>query len=171
MYKASNKIREFIKSFESCSLKAYQKKGDKCTIGYGATFYENGMPVKMNDVITPKRANELFDWHIRKFENDVNSLIKQPLSQNQFDALLSFAYNVGSDIDADTIAEGLGDSTLLKYVNINPADPKIRAEFLKWISRGTIFEKGLKRRRTKEANIYFDNIYVGNDEKIILIPD
>ena len=53
------------------------------------------------------------------------------------------------------IAEGLGDSTLLKKVNANPNDPTIRYEFMKWISKGTIFEKGLRKRRKEEADMYF----------------
>jgi lysozyme len=167
MRTASNKIRKFIQSFETCALVAYCKKPDRPTIGWGATYYENGQPVRMGDRITQKRADELFNYHIKKFENGVNSLLRTPVNQNQFDALVSFAYNLGLDIDSDTIAEGLGDSTLLKYVNANPANPAIKNEFLKWVSRGTIFEKGLTRRRRAESEIYFLNVYTDNNGNII----
>lgn len=144
-----------IKNHENCKLKAYQKKGDRPTIGWGNTFYENGSPVRLGDVITQDRADKLFLITLQHFERDVNSVLKTPVNQNQFDALVSFAYNVGSDIDGDTKAEGLGDSTLLKKININPNDPTIRNEFMKWISRGTQFEKGLTNRRKEEADTFF----------------
>jgi len=147
-----------IKKHESCRLKAYQKTGDRPTIGWGNTFYENGSAVKLGDVITQDRADKLFMITLAGFERDVNSLLKTTVKQNQFDALVSFAYNVGSDIDADTKAEGLGDSTLLKKVNANPDDPTIRDEFMKWISRGTIFERGLRKRRKDEADMYFSHL-------------
>lgn len=153
--KVSPKGIASIKKHESCKLKAYQKQGDRPTIGWGNTFYENGSPVKLGDVITQDRADKLFLIKLAEFERDVNSLLKTTVNQNQFDALVSFAYNVGSDIDADTKAEGLGDSTLLKLVNQNPNNPKIRDEFMKWISKGTIFEKGLTRRRKEEADLFF----------------
>jgi lysozyme len=162
-----------IKQHESCRLKAYQKKGDRPTIGWGNTFYENGSAVKLGDVITQERADKLFLIKLADFERDVTSLIKVPITQHQFNALVSFAYNVGSDIDADNKAEGLGDSTLLKLVNANPDDPKIYAytldtdgiakiascEFLKWVSKGTIFEKGLRRRRQHEADMYNTKVF------------
>lgn len=151
----SNKGIELIKSFEKCKLKAYQVKGDRPTIGWGNTFYENGNPVKLGDVITQDRANRLFLNTLAMYEKGVNQLVYSNVNQNQFDALVSFAYNVGLDIDEDTKAEGLGDSTLLKKINNNPDDQSIRNEFMKWISKGTIFEKGLTKRRKAEADLYF----------------
>lgn len=150
----SHKGITLIKSFESCELKAYQKKGDRPTIGWGNTFYLNGTPVKLGDTITQSEADKLFLNIVKSFEKDVNQLVKSEINQNQFDALVSFAYNLGSDIDLDTIAEGLGDSTLLKKVNLNPNDPTIKGEFMKWVSKGTIFEKGLTRRRAAEYAHY-----------------
>lgn len=145
----------FIKKHESCKLKAYKVGSDRPTIGWGNTFYEDGTPVKLGDKITQERADKLFLIKLGEFEKDVNNLLKVTVSQNQFDTLVSFAYNVGSDIDTDTKAEGLGDSTLLKKVNANPNDPSIRNEFMKWVSKGSIFEKGLTKRRKEEADMYF----------------
>ena len=85
----------------------------------------------------------------------MNKLLKVKLNDDQLSALVSFAYNVGLDIDADFIAEGLGDSTLLKKVNANPNDPSIEKEFLKWTKSGGKILRGLVLRRQEEANLYF----------------
>jgi lysozyme len=77
------------------------------------------------------------------------------LTQNKFDALVLFAYNVGSDIDIDTIPEGLGDSTLLKKVLKNPSDAGIAPEFMKWVHAGGKISNGLIKRREIESNLYF----------------
>jgi lysozyme len=158
-FKASQRIKDYIKGFEGFSLKPYLDSVKVATIGWGSTMYPNGMRVSMKDpVITTERAQQIFDWHLSLFEHDVNSLIISNVSQNQFDALLSFAYNVGTDIDQDSIAEGLGDSTLLRKVNINPNDPSIEKEFLKWSKAGGQVLNGLLKRRQAEANIYFGRI-------------
>lgn len=151
-----------IKKYEAPKgpdLVAYLCPVGKWTIGFGNTFYKDGSSVKKGDKITKEGAEDLIDYVLDKFIKEVKSLVKKPLSDNQFSALVSFAYNIGSDIDDDTIAEGLGDSTLLKKVNINPSDPTIRQEFMKW-NKGTIngVKKelpGLTKRRVEEANLYF----------------
>lgn len=152
----SSKGEQLIKHFESCRLEAYQDVEGVWTIGWGNTSYENGSWVKKGDKISQHRADELFVRIVKVFVNDVNYLTKGLyLSQHQFDALVSFAYNVGSDIDSDNIAEGLGDSTLLKYVKANPLDERIPAEFLKWVNSGGIKRvPGLVRRRKSEAHYY-----------------
>lgn len=136
-------------------LQAYKCPAGIWTIGWGNTFYENGQPVKEGDVITQERANSLFQVILSRFEKDVISLLKVKVTENQFSALVCFAYNVGSDIDIDNIPEGLGDSTLLKLVNRNPNDPEIRNQFKKWNrSKGKVLN-GLTRRRAAEADLYF----------------
>ena len=146
---------KLIKHFESCRLEAYQDNVGVWTIGWGNTSYENGTRVKQGDKISQHRADELFSRIAQKFVNDVNFLTKNiQLRQHQFDALVSFAYNVGSDIDADAIPEGLGDSTLLKYVLADPDDPRISGEFVKWNKAGGKVLAGLTRRRKAEANLY-----------------
>jgi len=151
----SEKGEKLIKGFESCRLSAYQDSAKIWTIGWGNTSYENGARVKQGDLLSQYRADELFKRIANKFVNDVNFLTKNTfLKQYQFDALVSFSYNVGSDIDIDNIAEGLGDSTLLKLVLANPNDHKIPAEFLKWNkSKGKVLG-GLTRRRKSEAHLY-----------------
>ena len=69
--------------------------------------------------------------------------------------MVSFAFNVGSDIDVDNIPEGLGDSTLLRKVNANPNDPSIAREFIKWNKAGGRVLDGLTKRRIQESELYF----------------
>lgn len=147
-----------IKHYEKCRLSAYQDSKGVWTIGWGNTRYIDDSPVLKGDVLTQDGADELFLVIVKGFVNDVNKLTKGVvLKQNQFDALVSFAYNVGSDMNNNGIAEGLGDSTLLKLVKANPKDPKIAAEFLKWNTSGGKVLDGLTRRRKSEANLYTNN--------------
>ena len=81
------------------------------------------------------------------FEQYVDSYCRDDINQNQFDALVSFAYNLGP--------ANLKSSTLLKKVNANPEDETIRAEFMKWTKAGGRVLRGLVRRREAEANLYF----------------
>lgn len=162
MKQASFHIKEFIKSKEGFSTKPYLCSAGVPTIGFGSTLYPNGVRVTLADKeITKERAEEIFDWHLSLFEKDVNFLLAGVnVNQNQFDALLSFAYNVGSDIDQDNIPEGLGDSTLLKKVRNNPEDVSIEQEFLKWNKAKGVPVRGLTLRRQQEANIYFNKFSV-----------
>lgn len=138
-----------IKHFESCHLTAYRCPAGVWTIGWGHT----GKDVKEGLVWTQAQADEALRSDLRAFEADVNSLVKSTITQRQFDALVSFAYNVGSDIDADLLAEGLGDSTLLKHVNAGrwmlAAD-----ELPKWNKAGGKPLRGLTRRRHAERALF-----------------
>jgi lysozyme len=137
-----------IKSFEGLRLKPYKCSAGVPTIGYGNTFYESGKKVTLADTaITESRAIELLAWSLKKFEQYVDSYCRDDISQNQFDALVSFCYNLGP--------ANLKSSTLLKKVNKDPNDPTIRAEFMKWNKAGGKALAGLTRRRTAEADLYF----------------
>ncbi len=137
-----------IKSFEGFSSKPYLCPAKICTIGYGATFYPNGKKVTMKDPpITEKIGTELLESMLVKFEQYVDSYCVDTVNQNQFDALVSFCYNLGPN--------NLKSSTLLKKVNANPNDPTIEAEFMKWVKAGGRTLKGLVRRREAEAKLYF----------------
>lgn len=139
---------DLIKSFEGLMLQPYKCSAGVPTIGYGNTFYENGKKVNMTDKpINEARAIELLAFSLSKFEQYVDSYCVDTITQNQFDALVSFCYNVGP--------ANLKASTLLKKVNADPNDPSIRAEFLKWNKAGGRALKGLTRRREAEANLYF----------------
>lgn len=167
--KASESIKKYIKNIEGYSSKPYYCPAGVPTIGYGSTMYQNGRKVTMLDkAITEPQATDILDWHVGLFEKDVNFLLGidtnkainigvtvEKYTQNQFDALVDFAYNLGSDIDADNIPEGLGDSTLLKKILANPNDTSIKTEFLKWNkSKGRVLN-GLTKRRAYEAELWF----------------
>jgi lysozyme len=146
--KLGSKGLELIKSFEGLKLKPYLCSAGVPTIGYGNTFYENKAKVTLKDsAITEQRAVELLAWSLKGFEQYVDSYCVDTITQNQFDALVSFCYNLGP--------ANLKSSTLLKKVNANPNDPTIRAEFLKWNKAGGRALAGLTRRRTAEADLYF----------------
>lgn len=143
-------------NFEGLRLKPYKCSAGVPTIGRGNTFYPNGRKVTMKDSpITLAYAEQMFRWTADLFAKDVTTLIKSKVTQNQFNALVSFAYNLGTDIDADDIPEGLGDSTLLKKVNANPSDKSIVNEFLKWNKAKGVVVPGLTTRRIKESQTYF----------------
>jgi lysozyme len=146
--KIASKGLDLIKSFEGLKLKPYLCSANVPTIGYGNTFYENKAKVTLKDsAITEQRAVELLAWSLKGFEQYVDSYCVDTITQNQFDALVSFCYNLGP--------ANLKSSTLLKKVNANPNDPTIRAEFLKWNKAGGRALAGLTRRRTAEADLYF----------------
>lgn len=146
---------DLLKSFEGCMLIAYKDTVGVWTIGWGATYYQDGTKVKKGDTITQLKADELLLFHLQKYVKETDSLITSNVNDNQFSACVVFAYNVGTDIDTDKIPEGFGDSTLLKKINANPNDLSIRNEFLKWNKAGGKTSKGLTRRRIAEANLYF----------------
>lgn len=142
--------RALIRRFEGCRLIAYQCSAKVWTIGWGSTFYEDGSAVKQGDVITQERADRLFVILLDQFASQVRPLITARVNDNQFGALLSFAYNAG--------VGALRRSTLLRLVNANPANPAIRLEFGKWNKAGGQVLNGLTRRRTAEADLYFTPI-------------
>lgn len=141
--KTSEKIKNMIKAWEGCRLTAYRCPAGVWTIGYGHTE-----GVKAGMKITQQRADELFEEEIEKFERQVRPLVAGvTLNQNQYDALVSLAYNIG--------VGALSRSTLLKKVKANPNDPTIRESFNQWIRGGGKVLPGLQRRRKTEANHYF----------------
>lgn len=143
----SNKLKELVKEFEGCKLKAYKCPAGIWTIGYGNTQYENGKAVKEGDIITLERAEQLLEIILIKFIQQVGELVKSNINQNQKDALTDFAYNCG--------VGNLKSSTLLKKVNADPKDKTIRAEFEKWTRANGKVLNGLVKRRNAEANLYF----------------
>ena len=143
---------DLIKYFEGLKLKSYPCQAGVPTIGYGTTRI-NGVPVKLGMTCTEAQAEAWLASDVAQFEKDVNSLVTHELTQSQFDALVSFAYNVGSDIDADTVAEGLGDSTLLRLVN-RKEYILASAEFLKWNKANGKVSKGLVKRRRAEHLLF-----------------
>lgn len=147
--KISNQGIDLIKAFEGFSSKPYLCPAKIPTIGYGATFYPDGKKVTMNDTpITEEKGVELLKSMLVKFEQYVDSYCIDTITQGQFDALVSFCYNLGPS--------NLKSSTLLKKVNKDPNDPTIEAEFMKWTKAGGKTLKGLVRRREAEVKLYFN---------------
>lgn len=146
---ASSECLTLIKHFEGYRLVAYRCPAGVLTIGWGHT----GRDVKPGMTITPMQANELLRQDMAAIAVDVRKLLKVRVTQRQFDALVSFAFNVGPDMDGDGIAEGLGDSTLLKLLNagnvFGAAD-----QFLKWVYAGGKKLPGLIRRRAAERAMF-----------------
>ena len=142
----SEKGLQMIARFEGLRLNAYLCPKKKWTIGYGNTFYEDGRPVKSGDRLSGKEeAFRLLKVIAKQFEDGVNkNTTGVKLTQNQFDSLVSFSYNVGNG--------ALAKSTMLKLIKKDPYDPKIRTEFMKWTS-GNL--PGLIIRREFESDNYF----------------
>lgn len=146
--KTSPKGVELIKKHEGFRSKPYKCEAGVATIGYGATYYPNGQKVKLTDpAIDEKHAYLLLEAMLNPYEKAVDSYCRDDINQNQFDALVSFAYNLGNS--------ALKSSTLLKKANANPNDKTIRNEFLKWVNADGKRLKGLVIRRTDEADLYF----------------
>jgi GH24 family phage-related lysozyme (muramidase) len=133
-----------IKSFEGLRLDAYICPAGVATIGYGTTKI-NSQAVKVPSVITESQANDYLKTDVKAFEQSVNSAVSVPVTQNQFDALVSFTYNLG--------AGNLRSSTLLKKLNAGDyagaAD-----EFPKWNKAGGKELAGLTRRRNAERDLF-----------------
>lgn len=146
--KSSLKGLNIIKKYESLKLKPYLCPAGVPTIGWGSTYYEDGTRVRLTDApISKERAEELLTNTASVFEKAVDSFTRDDINQSQFDALVSFAYNVG--------VGNLKKSTLLRKVNKNPSDVTIAKEFLKWnMANGKVL-LGLTRRRQEESKLYF----------------
>lgn len=145
----------FIAGFEGYRETTYPDPGPTglpVTGGWGTTTDEYGKPFKLGVTHTREYWLKLKQRDIARFEAAV-SILAPKTTQGQFDALVSFAYNVGEDIDDDDIAEGLGDSTLLKKHN---AGDYVGAamEFAKWNKAKGKVLNGLSRRRAEEAELY-----------------
>lgn len=139
---------ELIKKYEGFRSKPYMCPAGVPTIGYGATYYPNKERVRMTDPeVSEAQAVDMLKSMLKNYEAGVNRYVQRTLSQNQFDALVSFAYNLG--------VGALQKSTLLKKVNINPCDSAIKGEFNKWVRANGRVLSGLVKRRKEEAELYF----------------
>ena len=146
MKKTINKIGlKLIAQFEGCYLQAYLCPANVWTIGIGTTIYPNGVKVKKGDKCTLEQAHKYLAHDMIEFEKTVNDSVKVPLSQNQFDALVSLSYNIGST--------AFKNSTLLKKLNAKDyagaAD-----QFPRWNKGGGKVLKGLVRRREAERALF-----------------
>jgi len=128
---------------EGLKLKPYLDTKGIPTIAMGNTFYLNGKKVTMNDrKLTLSEASELGKITADNFAKTVDKLVTSEVNQNQFNALVSLAYNIGLN--------GFKNSTVLRKVNINPKDETIGKAFMMWTK-----DKELIGRRESEAKQYF----------------
>ena len=145
--KTSDKGIELIKGFEILHLKAYMCPAGKYTIGWGHT-----LGVTPTQRISLEVAEGLLREDLRVAEACVSKIAG--LTQNQFDALVSFVFNVG--------VQAFSSSRLRRLVVANRNDEDIRQEFSRWkfatVGGEKVVMPGLERRRKEEANMYFKNI-------------
>lgn len=141
----SEKGIALIKQFEGCKLTAYQDSVGVWTIGYGWTQPVDGKPIRAGMTIKQETAERLLKTGLVSYESDVSRLVKVGLTQGQFDALVSFTYNLG--------ARSLSTSTLLR--KLNAGDYAAAAdEFLRWNKAGGKVLNGLSRRREAERALF-----------------
>lgn len=143
--KTSQKGINLIISFEGFSAQPYLDSAGIPTIGYGNTYYPGGKKVTMKDpAITREKGVELFSAVLPTYEKIVNAKVKIPLTQNQFDALVSHTYNTG------------GSDGLFSLINKKAGEEEIRNWFTKkYITAGGKTLNGLIRRRKAEADLFF----------------
>ena len=156
---ASKNCYHFIREVEGCELEAYLDDAGVPTIGVGTTMYPSGKKVQMGDTCTPEQAELYLAWEVENKTKSIKAFVSNVvLNQNQFDALVSFAYNIG--------VGAFEGSTLLKKLKKNPNDPTIEDEFLRWNKlrkNGKLVpSNGLTNRRKKEAALYFKPIATNN---------
>lgn len=144
--KISEKGLNLIKEFEGLRLKPYKDAVGIPTIGYGNTYYEDGRKVSLSDpAITEERATELLKMVVKRYEDAINRYVQVPITQNQFDALVSFAYNIGN--------ENVRKSTLMKLLN-RKQYTEAADQLLRWNKAGGKTLKGLTRRRQAERTLF-----------------
>lgn len=148
--RVSDQFFILLEQFEGYRSCPYKDQGGKPTIGIGTTRYPTGVVVQMTDrCITHDTAVIYARSFVAGIETELDRELPQ-FNQNQYDAIIDFAYNLGT--------EALLDSTLLRKARINVNDPTIRKEFLRWVNVNGKPNQDLVRRRTDEANLYFKSV-------------
>ena len=150
----SQKGIDLIKSFEGCKLYAYRDSVGVLTIGYGTT---KGVTAGM--AITQKQAEDFLKRDIVPLEKVLNSM-NVNFTQGQFDALISFQYNLGSG--------AFKGSTMYKRIVARASDTEITDQMVKWVNAGGKPLLGLKKRRREEANMFLGRnaYYIDNSGNI-----
>mgnify|MGYP003647031744 FL=1 len=129
-----------IKKFEGCELEAYKCAAGVWTIGYGHT-----KDVKEGNSITKEEAESMLVHELQEYCNDVDIAVKVDLKQNEFDALVSWTYNLGPT--------NLNSSTMLKVLNEGKHD-EVPAQMKRWNKASGQVKEGLVRRREAEALMF-----------------
>lgn len=137
----TNRLLELVKRFEGLRLKAYQDQGGTWTAGYGST----GPDIGPDTVWTLQEAENRLEGALERFQQGVIDLVTVPITENQRDALVSFAYNVGLG--------ALEHSTLLRELNSGQSDAAAQ-QFQRWSKVGGIENPGLLKRRLAEKALF-----------------
>ena len=151
--RTSKKGIDLIKKFEGIKTKAYKCPAGVWTIGYGHT-----KDVKKGDTCTMAQAIEFLKEDLRVFEGAIDDLVKVELNQNQFDALVSFVYNVGSG--------AFQDSTLRKFLNAGHF-PLAAGQFDRWVYAKGVKLEGLVKRRAAEKELFLAHVSNSNNYKVV----
>lgn len=138
--KISHEGKTLIKKFEGCELEAYLDAVSVPTIAYGRT-----KGVTIGDTCTQEQAEAWLEEELVEYENYVNEAVQVPLTQNQFDALVSWTYNLGPS--------NLNSSTMLKVLNSSSYDD-VPTQIKRWNKAGGKVLDGLVRRREAEALLF-----------------
>ena len=138
--KTSAEGLSLIKKFEGCELEAYQCSAGVWTIGYGHT-----KGVEAGDEISKEQAEEMLVEELHEYESYVNDFVTAPLSQNQYDAMVSWVYNLGP--------ANLKASTMLKVLNAGEYE-EVPAQMKRWNKAGGKVLEGLIRRREAESLLF-----------------
>jgi lysozyme len=137
--------RDLIKDSEGLRLRAYMCSAHVWTIGYGSTRGIDGLPIKQGDIITVPQAEMLFERDINIFSYAIRKLLCVEITNNQFSALVSLAYNIG--------VGNFRASTLLRKLNRGDFDG-CQAEFGKWRRANGKILPGLVARRERERLLF-----------------
>ena len=138
--KISNNGLDLVKHFEGLVLEAYKCPAGVWTIGYGHT-----KDVQPGDSWSEDHADHMLEVEMEEYEKYINDLVEVELNQNQFDAMVSWVYNLGSS--------NLQASTLLKVLNAGDYEG-VPAQIMRWNKAGGKVLEGLTRRRQAEADLF-----------------
>jgi len=158
----NDRTKDLIKRFEGKRLKAYRCAAGVLTIGYGHTSMAGAPKVTPGMTITEKEASAIFDRDIERFAAKVEDLIKVELTDNQFGACVSLAYNIG--------VGGFAKSSVLRFINKKQFDNAADA-FALWNKAGGKVLPGLTVRRAEEAALFREDDVSEAGDSLARIPD
>lgn len=158
--RVSTKLIDFVKQWEGfIPCPQWDRIASPPVVNWGYGHVRKGdeaVPVYVSEAT----ATSILYQDLREIELAVFELVRVPIKQYEFDALVSFAFNVGPDLDEDEIPEGLGDSSLLKCLNRGDRAGALR-EWPLWCHAGGKVVPGLVRRRAAEAAMFLRGEYRG----------
>jgi lysozyme len=143
---ALDKAIAIIKEYEGFRAQAYpdpRTGGEPWTIGYGTTWYANGKKVKKGDKVTEAKALKELEHKVTDLHTQLKREIKVPLTDGQWAAMISFAYNLGLT----------GSLLQIERLNVGRI-AEFKAKHMEYVNKGSNVEAGLRRRRTAELKLF-----------------